>query len=123
MALEGLSSCAPARSSLMAVVGVLLAGQCPAAGQTAKLLYPDNQRLEKSFFDLGSIFELAVCHNCRVVIRDSTCLANDSPCQTPKVNVKESSCADRLSKLSKSIGSRQLSDAFATVSSLHTDTR
>ncbi|KAK4447246.1 hypothetical protein QBC34DRAFT_410167 [Podospora aff. communis PSN243] len=82
--------CEPKSSTLMAAVGLLLAGGFPAAEAVSKLLYPDNDRFSQSRSNLTSIFQRQLCDNCRTRVRSRPDTDNDDPgatCLQPHGNL------------------------------------
>ena len=114
IAFSGKPSCAPAKSSLMSGVAMLIAGQFPAAIETAKLLYPPNARFSKSLQDLGAILDEIVCQKCRHAIGQAQpgevhrCLRMGS--STDRIE-----CSAILAARAEKVSSKQLSDGLAAV--------
>ncbi|KFY90295.1 hypothetical protein V498_06061 [Pseudogymnoascus sp. VKM F-4517 (FW-2822)] len=117
-AFSGAPNCAPPKSTLMAAVGVLIAGKFPATEDVAKLLYPNNSRFENSRRVIRETLDGVLCSNCRGRFRSNdasvSCLHEG---ETPPT----ATCSTALLALLPSLNSqgtltaRQTHDATATV--------
>ena len=111
--------CSPRKSSLMGCVGVLIAGQFPAANEAAKNLYPNNARFNDSLQSLENECNRILCANCRRVIREGHTTRGSYPCIRQQTQKRfQENCAFAIGKESQVCDSKQLSDALATVSGL-----
>ena len=116
--------CSPLKGSLMSAIAILLAGQFPAARESARLLYPDNARFKESLHDLKTVLDDLLCTDCRNAIRCAQSSAQKYDCARKRDNGatrKEedsaiSSCAFVLASAVESLKSKQTRDGVATVS-------
>jgi hypothetical protein len=115
LAFSGKSRCAPEKSSLISGVAILLAGQFPAAIETAKLLYPSNARFSKSLQDLGNIFDEILCQQCRHAIRDDLDPGQVHHCLRISSSTASNECSAILAGRAREVESKQLSDGLAAV--------
>lgn len=116
-AFSGKAFCAPRSCSTMGAVGVLIAGNFPAAQQAARRLYPDNERLAQSLRALEHLFGRLLCPTCRSRI------ASSGEASTPVCSRQQGSgsrevknCASLLADAVKQEADKQLRDGLATVS-------
>jgi hypothetical protein len=107
VAFVGEAFCEPEGSTLMSAVGILLAGGFAAAEPVSKLLYPDNERFLKSRNTLLSIFNDAVCDNCRHSIKE--------PVNNPCLRTKGESCHVVLGAIVYDYQNKQIRDGIAAV--------
>jgi hypothetical protein len=115
LAFSGNPRCAPLKSSLMSAVAMLIAGQFPAAVETAKLLYPANARFTKSLQDLTAILDEIVCQECRQAIRNRPALEEIHRCLRMDSSKVPNECSAILAERAKEVDSKQLSDGLAAV--------
>ncbi|KAL9621539.1 MAG: hypothetical protein Q9160_004069 [Pyrenula sp. 1 TL-2023] len=119
LAFSGSVRCSPEESSLMACVGVLIAGQFPSAVEAAKKLYPNNARFSDSLRLLENQCDLLLCESCRRVIREGHTARKTYACsQQLRARTSQGCCASIVGREAQACESKQLSDALATVSSL-----
>ncbi len=116
-AFTGSPHCAPLKGSLMCTIAILVAGQFPAARDTATHLYPDNARFKESWNDLKRILDGIICAECRKAIRISPSPGNSHVCAQQQAG-GDSTCAFVLSLVARTLESKQLRDGVATVSHL-----
>jgi hypothetical protein len=116
-AFSGKAFCAPKWCSTMGAVGVLIAGNFPAAQQAARRLYPDNQRLTQSLLALERLFGQLLCPTCRSRIGGSGEASRPFRCgRQAGASRGVESCASLLANAVKQEADKQLRDGLATVS-------
>jgi hypothetical protein len=112
-AFSGVATCAPSKSTLMGAVGILLAGEYPAAHTVAKLLYPDNDRFQGTRDDINQVLKQCLCANCRALFKKRA--MDDLPCLRRRGGECTDSCSEALLSKISEVEGRQLKDALAAV--------
>lgn len=117
-ACSGAPNCAPPNSTLMAAVGVLIAGKFPATENAAKLLYPDNSRFGDSRQKIRDILDGVLCKNCRERFKSNDVIVK---CLHESETPPTATCSTTLLallpglKAQNTLTARQTHDATATV--------
>ncbi|KAF1920599.1 hypothetical protein BDU57DRAFT_508983 [Ampelomyces quisqualis] len=107
VAFTGEAFCEPESSTLMAAVGILLAGGFSARESVSKLLYPDNERFQNSRDTLRSIFSDTLCASCRQLIKE--------PVMTACLAAKGKPCQEELNARVYDFQNKQIRDGIAAV--------
>ena len=117
-AFEGSPRCAPANSSLLGAVGILMAARFPAAQKAAQELYPANERFQDTLLQLNDLLEVSMCEGCREVVRNGSFGNASQVCCDFTRGGKENDrdCRHMLRGKLRVLTNKQLGDAMAAIS-------